>query len=95
MKILNRKNELVDYDSEKLFAGIAKASLGTKEEKLVNAIETGLKVEATNYTRELINDGYNTMDLVNNILIPALDKAGTQFEQGKILLWLFPNPRLA
>ena len=62
------------------------ASGDTKEEKLVNAIETGLKVEATNYTRELINDGYNTMDLVNNILIPALDKAGTQFEQGKIFL---------
>ncbi len=35
MKILNRKNELVDYNEEKLFSGIAKASLGTKEEELV------------------------------------------------------------
>ena len=35
MKILNRKNELVDYNEEKLFSGIAKASLGTKEEALV------------------------------------------------------------
>jgi len=32
MKILNRKNELEEYNEEKLFSGIIKASAGTKEE---------------------------------------------------------------
>lgn len=59
---------------------------GTKEEKLMHAIETGLKNEATNYTKELINDNVSSMDIVNNILIPALDKAGSLFEKGKIFL---------
>lgn len=35
MKILNRKNDLVDYDEEKLFSGIIKAAEGTKEEQAV------------------------------------------------------------
>ena len=35
MKILNRKNDLVDYDEEKLFSGIIKAAEGTKEEQTV------------------------------------------------------------
>lgn len=59
---------------------------GTKEEKLMNAIETGLKTETTTYTKELLNDGVSAMDIVNNTLIPALDKAGSLFEKGKIFL---------
>ncbi len=59
---------------------------GTKEEKLMHAIETGLKNEASIYTKELISDNVSSMDIVNNVLIPALDKAGTLFEQGKIFL---------
>ena len=35
MKILNRTNELVEYDAEKLFQGIIKASQGTTEETSV------------------------------------------------------------
>ncbi len=62
------------------------ATGGTKEEKLMHAIETGLKSETTNYTKELLDDGMSAMDIVNNILIPALDKAGSLFEKGKIFL---------
>lgn len=35
MKILNRHNQVVDYDSEKLFDGIINASRGTKQEEAV------------------------------------------------------------
>ncbi len=59
---------------------------GTNEEKLMHAIEKGLKNEATNYTKDLLNSNVSSMDVVNNVLIPALDKAGSLFEKGKIFL---------
>ncbi len=59
---------------------------GTIEEKLMYAIEKGLKTETTNYTTDMLNAGMQSMDIVNNALIPALDKAGVLFEKGKIFL---------
>lgn len=60
---------------------------GSMEEKLMYAIEKGLKSEATAYTKELINDkNITSMDIVNKVLVPALDKAGAEFEKGKIFL---------
>ncbi len=59
---------------------------GSKEEKLIHAIGTGLKNEAGIITNEMILDGVPSMDIVNNALIPALDKEGILFEQGKIFL---------
>lgn len=53
---------------------------------LRHAMENGLKAEGTRYTKELIDAGTDSMDIVNNILIPSLDKIGALFEQGKVYL---------
>ena len=56
-------------------------------DKLKYAIEKGLKSEGANIASKLLNtEGYDPMILINQVLIPALDKAGEQFEKGKIFL---------
>ena len=55
--------------------------------KLSHAIDSGLKNEGAEYTKLLLeNDSYDSMSLINEILIPALDKTGDLFEKGKIFL---------
>ena len=57
------------------------------KQKLFHAIDSGLKAEGANYTRELLESKeYDAMTLVNEILIPALDRTGDLFEKGKIFL---------
>lgn len=58
---------------------------GGKEITLQYAVENGLKAECTRITSELLKST-EPMDIVNNILIPALDKTGADFESGKIFL---------
>lgn len=56
-------------------------------DKLKYAIEKGLKSEGGAIASKLLNtEGYDPMVLINQVLIPALDKAGEQFEKGKIFL---------
>lgn len=56
-------------------------------DKLKYAIEKGLKSEGASIASKLINtEGYDPMMLINHVLIPALDRAGEQFEKGKIFL---------
>lgn len=55
-------------------------------DNLMYAIGKGLKAEAANYTKELLDKGVSSMDIVNHSLVPALDKAGILFEQGKLFL---------
>lgn len=55
--------------------------------KLKNALENGLKSEGSRYTSILIEEEKkDSMEIINEILIPALDKVGTEFEKGKIFL---------
>ncbi len=49
------------------------------------AIEKGLRDEAAAITERMISSE-NSMDIINNHLIPALDRAGADFEKGKIFL---------
>ncbi len=49
------------------------------------AIENGLKEASAEATVKLL-ENTESMEIVDNILIPALDKAGEQFEKGKIFL---------
>lgn len=49
------------------------------------ALANGLKSEAASLTAKLLED-HEPMFVVNEILIPALDKAGADFETGKIFL---------
>lgn len=58
-----------------------KAEKGTLEYAVFN----GLKNEGARITDELLNT-MPAMDIVNNILIPSLDKIGKLFENGKIFL---------
>ena len=56
-------------------------------DKLKVAIEKGLKSEGASIATTLLNtEGYDPMTLINQVLIPALDKTGEQFEKGKIFL---------
>lgn len=57
----------------------------SKTPDLGYAMEHGLAEECGKITETLLAD-HEPMDIVNNMLIPALDKAGALFEQGKIFL---------
>lgn len=57
----------------------------TTEMTLEAAVSAGLKTEAATITAELLKDT-EPMHIVNQFLIPALDKAGAEFEKGKIFL---------
>lgn len=56
-----------------------------KEISLSYAIENGLKKEGAQITEQLLENN-SPMDIINNYLIPTLDKAGADFETGKIFL---------
>ncbi len=52
---------------------------------LRSAVLSGLKAEAAKLTEDLLKTR-DTMDIVDNSLIPALDAAGADFESGKLFL---------
>lgn len=66
---------------------LAKEEAEGTEGKLRAALENGLKSEGSKYTSVLINEeNVDSMEVINNILIPALDKIGADFEKGRIFL---------
>ena len=52
---------------------------------LFQAVLTGMKNEGAQYTRQLLS-AVDSMEIVNEILIPALDKIGENFEKGTLFL---------
>lgn len=62
-----------------------KKSSDKKDIDLPYAIANGLKKEASEITAKLL-ETKDPMYVVNELLIPALDKAGDEFEKGKIFL---------
>jgi 5-methyltetrahydrofolate--homocysteine methyltransferase len=52
---------------------------------LQNAIQNGLKTEAVEITKQLL-ENTEPLEIINTQLIPALDKVGALFESGKIFL---------
>ncbi len=52
---------------------------------LYQAVLNGLKSEGSQLTRQML-ETTDSMEIVNNILIPALDKIGADFEKGTIFL---------
>ncbi|MCM1055902.1 MAG: homocysteine S-methyltransferase family protein [Bacteroides sp.] len=52
---------------------------------LAYALENGLKSEGARLTEELLKNT-DPMEIINGILIPALDKTGSEFEKGRIFL---------
>ena len=101
MDVINSYNVLYNYDkgaekyisvygSAKLERGIVASGAVKKEDSSVNKdlkyiIIKGLKEEATVATRELL-EKMEELEVVNNILIPALDEVGQKYEKGEIFL---------
>ena len=52
---------------------------------LMYAVANGLKADGAKITAELL-ETTDSMEIVNNMLIPALDKTGEDFEKGRIFL---------
>ncbi len=61
------------------------ASTTKSEITLEYAIENGLKKDGAETTERMLQES-TPMEVINNHLIPALDKAGAEFESGKIFL---------
>lgn len=66
-------------------AASAQAGPNVSAEGLLFAVQNGLKHEGAVITEKLL-EITNAMDIVDNMLIPALDKTGADFESGKIFL---------
>ena len=50
-----------------------------------SAIARGLKDEAANFTRELLNDN-KPLEIIEKFIVPALDAVGKDYETGKLFL---------
>lgn len=81
----------IDKNSFDFIAAYNSASVQKTENKDENnisleyAVENGLKDESAKATAELLKTA-DPMEIINGALIPALDKAGEQFEKGTIFL---------
>ena len=75
---------IANYGAEKPDTPVNNAQAKTDID-LPYALENGLKNDGARLTKELLSD-HDPMDIINDILIPALDKAGAEFESGKIFL---------
>lgn len=80
----------VDKNSTEYIAAYNGFKADTQKQSVENislgyAIEHGMKSEARRITSALL-DNTDPMTIINEIIIPALDKAGAEFESGKIFL---------
>lgn len=101
MDVINSYNVLYNYDkgaekyisiygSGKVERGVVTAGIIKKEDSTVNKdlkyiVIKGLKEEASIATRELL-ETMEELEVVNNMLIPALDEVGQKYEKGEIFL---------
>lgn len=53
---------------------------------IFTAVYSGLKSEGASVTRKLLDENTDAMQIVNEMLIPALDRVGEDFEKNKIFL---------
>lgn len=61
-------------------------SLGSESaDAILKAMETGMKADGKRITVELLKET-DAMEIINNVLIPALDVVGDRFEKGTIFL---------
>ncbi|MBQ9674107.1 MAG: homocysteine S-methyltransferase family protein [Ruminococcus sp.] len=58
----------------------------SKEMTLEHAVMKGLKSECRSITEKKLGSGENPLDIIDNELIPSLDKVGSLFEAGKVFL---------
>ncbi len=79
----NAQEYVANYGGETPAA--AAAAVKQEDMTLGYAMSHGLKNDAANITAKLL-ETTDAMDIVNNILIPELDRTGAEFEKGKIFL---------
>lgn len=81
---LNSSEYIAAYGQEKSVGSAPE--IPSKENIDLNyALENGLKSEGARLTKKLLKDT-DPMVIINDMLIPALDKTGSEFEKGKIFL---------
>ncbi len=72
-------------DSSAASSGCSSSIVSGSDMNLKYAIENGLKEEGAKITAKLL-ETMDSMEIVNEMLIPALDEAGSKFEKGIIFL---------
>lgn len=80
--------KVIDKDSVQYISAFAgeKAPVQEKKELTIgDCIEKGLKNQGAELTEKALKDT-DAQDLINNVLIPALDRVGAGFESGKLFL---------
>ncbi len=84
-----------DRDSKRYIAvyGSHQHAADTKSEKALNsadalyrAVVNGIKDGVTNMVEEVLAEGKQLMEVVDNILVPALDEVGSKYEKGEFFL---------
>ena len=79
----------VDRDAREFIAAYGNAAVSTSisggGRGLAEVVEAGLKGEAAAAARALL-ETREPMDVVDHVLIPALDKVGADFEQNRVFL---------
>ena len=78
----------IDKDSVQYISAFAGEKVPVQEKKeltIGECIEKGLKNQGAELTEKALKDT-DAQDLINNVLIPALDKVGAGFESGKLFL---------
>ena len=89
----------VDTDARDFIAAYGNADVSTtittgsgapaapiQNRTLEDIVRSGLKGEAAPATLALLESGTDPMDIINNILVPALDGVGADFESGRSFL---------
>ena len=78
--------EVTTTKTEVVKSNDSTVSLGSElADKILKAMETGMKDDGRSYTSQLLKEK-EAMEIINQILIPALDVVGDKFEKGTIFL---------
>ncbi len=83
-----------DRDSKRYLAAFANQQpIAEKPEKTLNntdalyrAVVNGIKDGITDLVEKVLAEGKQLMDIVDNILVPALDEVGNKYEKGEFFL---------
>ncbi|MFR4979136.1 MAG: dihydropteroate synthase, partial [Butyricicoccus sp.] len=82
----NAEAYIAAYTKEKEPAREVTPQAEEEQTTLPRAVDKGLKDEARRLTVQLLAQGKTELDIVNELLIPALDVVGGRFERGEIFL---------
>lgn len=85
----NGRDFIEKYGSETVVTQTVSSAKITEEnagDSISAGVADGLKAQCAEAAEKLLSDGVDPMTLINEKLIPALDKAGERFEKGEIFL---------